>query len=106
MSLVTRHVPLSVNAKQLEQPVFQAGPNRCESDHGCQCKNPKSEGRNPKEARSAKFESAHELPLVFASGFKNSFGLRISAFGFSLLSKCNQFCTPLCEGGSSWCKST
>jgi hypothetical protein len=24
----------SVNAKQLEQPVFQAGPNRCESDHG------------------------------------------------------------------------
>src|SRR5215471_9786847 len=25
----------SVNAKQLEQPVFQAGPNRCESDHGC-----------------------------------------------------------------------
>ena len=27
---------LSVNAKQLEQPVFQAGPNRCESDHGCQ----------------------------------------------------------------------
>ncbi len=26
----------SVNAKQLEQPVFQAGPNRCESDHGCQ----------------------------------------------------------------------
>jgi hypothetical protein len=26
---------LSVNAKQLEQPVFQAGPNRCESDHGC-----------------------------------------------------------------------
>ena len=34
------HIPasklLSVNAKQLEQPVFQAGPNRCESDHGCQ----------------------------------------------------------------------
>ena len=27
---------LSVNAKQLERPVFQAGPNRCESDHGCQ----------------------------------------------------------------------
>jgi hypothetical protein len=27
---------LSVNAKQLEQPVFQAGPSRCESDHGCQ----------------------------------------------------------------------
>jgi hypothetical protein len=26
---------LSVNAKQLEQPVFQAGPNRCKSDHGC-----------------------------------------------------------------------
>ena len=25
----------SVNAKQIEQPVFQAGPNRCESDHGC-----------------------------------------------------------------------
>src|SRR6266566_6582565 len=23
-----------------------------------------------------------------------------------LLSRCNQFCTPLCEGGSSWCKST
>ncbi len=26
----------SVNAKQLAQPVFQAGPNRCKSDHGCQ----------------------------------------------------------------------
>src|SRR5262249_26081707 len=26
----------SVNAKQLEQPVFQAGPNRCESDDGHQ----------------------------------------------------------------------
>lgn len=26
----------SVNAKQLEQSVFQAEPNRCESDHGCQ----------------------------------------------------------------------
>ena len=25
----------SVNAKQLAQPVFQAGPNRCKSDHGC-----------------------------------------------------------------------
>jgi len=25
-----------VNAKQLEQPVFQAGPSRCESGHGCQ----------------------------------------------------------------------
>lgn len=28
------HLFLSVNAKPLEQPVFQAGPNRCESDHG------------------------------------------------------------------------
>ena len=25
---------------------------------------------------------------------------------FSLLSRCTQFCTPLCEGGGSWCKST
>ena len=23
-----------------------------------------------------------------------------------LLSRCNQSCTPLCEGGGSWCKST
>ncbi len=27
----------SVNAKQIEQPVFQAGPSRCESGHGCHC---------------------------------------------------------------------
>src|SRR5262247_1703901 len=27
---------LSVNAKQLAQPAFQVGPNRCKSDHGCQ----------------------------------------------------------------------
>ena len=27
---------LSVNAKQLERPALQAGPSRCESDHGCQ----------------------------------------------------------------------
>ncbi len=26
----------SVNAKQLAQPAFQVGPNRCKSDHGCQ----------------------------------------------------------------------
>ena len=26
---------LSVNAKQLAQPAFQVGPNRCKSDHGC-----------------------------------------------------------------------
>ena len=54
----------SVNAKQLAQPVFQAGPSRCKSGHGrqvVQCK---------------------------------------------LLSRCNQFCTPLCEGGGSWCNST
>ena len=25
----------SVNAKQLAQPAFQVGPNRCKSDHGC-----------------------------------------------------------------------
>src|SRR5207248_9146383 len=25
---------LSVNAKQLAQPAFQVGPNRCKSDHG------------------------------------------------------------------------
>ena len=25
----------SVNAKQLERPALQAGPSRCESDHGC-----------------------------------------------------------------------
>ena len=23
-----------------------------------------------------------------------------------MLSRCNQFCTPLCEGGGSWCEST
>ena len=37
---VTRHPTLvtllSVNAKPLEQPVFQAGPSRCESGHGRQ----------------------------------------------------------------------
>jgi len=26
----------SVNAKQLAQPAFQFGPNRCKSGHGCQ----------------------------------------------------------------------
>ena len=26
---------LSVNATQLARPAFQAGPNRCKSDHGC-----------------------------------------------------------------------
>jgi hypothetical protein len=32
---ITPFLP-SVNAKQLERPVFQAGPSRCESGHGHQ----------------------------------------------------------------------
>ena len=56
----------SVNAKQLEQPVFQAGPNRCESDHGCQwwlnASCPRSSDRL--ERRSAKAEVTGAIPVV------------------------------------------
>src|ERR1051325_5568804 len=76
--------PTSVNAKQLEPPVFQAGPNRCESDHGCH------------------FVKREKLRDVLRN---SRFALHDSRFTFSL-SRCNEFCTPLCEGGSSWCKST
>ena len=34
--ILTSAFKWSVNAKQLEQPVFQAGPSRCESGHGRQ----------------------------------------------------------------------
>ena len=50
-----------MNAKQLEQPVFQAGPSRCKSDHGCHfC--PRSSDRL--ERRSAKAEVAGAIPVV------------------------------------------
>ena len=53
-----------MNAKQIEQPVFQAGPNRCESDHGCQfC--PRSSDRL--ERRSAKAEVTGAIPVVDTS---------------------------------------
>ncbi len=35
-SLLTLNFFGSVNAKQLERPALQAGPSRCESDHGYQ----------------------------------------------------------------------
>ena len=62
---------LSVNAKELEQPVFQAGPNRCESDHGCHdlrratklnANCPRSSDRL--ERRSAKAEVTGAIPVV------------------------------------------
>ena len=34
-TILTLHLVESVNAKQLAQPAFQVGPNRCKSDHGC-----------------------------------------------------------------------
>ena len=57
-----------MNAKQLEQPVFQAGPNRCKSDHGCQCwlnaSCPRSSVRS--ERHRAKVEVAGASPAVDA----------------------------------------
>ena len=57
----------SVNAKQLAQPAFQVGPNRCKSDHGCQflkviC--PRSSVRL--ERHRAKVEVAGASPAVDA----------------------------------------
>jgi hypothetical protein len=52
---------------------------------------PKAEGRNPKEIRSPKSETAASLPGAVANvgevtdsefGFRPSFGLQISVFGF------------------------
>jgi hypothetical protein len=43
---------MSVNAKPLEQPVFQAGPSRCESGHGHHFQNSKFEIRNPKKKQN------------------------------------------------------
>ncbi len=46
-------------------------------------KNPKAEFRNPKETRNPKAETDHRAASGFSDfGFRNSFGLRISVFGF------------------------
>jgi hypothetical protein len=42
----------------------------------------KSEGRNPKAERRPKAEGRNLEPLNSDFGFRASFGLRISAFGF------------------------
>ena len=59
---------LSVNAKQLAQPAFQVGPNRCKSDHGCQYRLnaicPRSSVRS--ERHRAKVEVAGASPAVDA----------------------------------------
>ena len=47
----------SVNAKQIERPVFQAGPSRCESGHGCHVRSSNcSQGVISSARRSAKAE--------------------------------------------------
>src|SRR5204863_7590586 len=116
----------SVNAKQLAQPAFQVGPLlfakrtsflghltcraweaksvQVRSRMPIQNRNPNDEIRKNDETLVS--NAAHEK--IF-SGFETLGSFVICHFGirhFTGLSRCNSFCTPLCEGGSSWCKST
>jgi hypothetical protein len=54
----------SVNAKQLAQPDFQSGPNRCKSDHGC---NFVRVAQLDSERHHAKVEVAGAIPAVDAN---------------------------------------
>lgn len=56
------HVLSSVNAKQLAQPAFQVGPNRCKSDHG-RHSNAECGTENAEQiSRADAFDSVFQIP--------------------------------------------
>jgi len=70
--------------KQLAESEFEIIHNFVAADVRRLWTMPKSEGRNPKEARSSKSEQSACGSLLSASGFRISDFIRASEFGFRI----------------------